>query len=77
MIKRDNAKYIFYSILFLVLSTLLYTANTLSISYKEALNVFVNNSLLSVLTNTSLYFFGQNDVALRLPFLIFYVLSVR
>ncbi|PLY04482.1 MAG: hypothetical protein C0625_16235 [Arcobacter sp.] len=76
MIKRDNAKYIFYSILFLVLSTLLYTANTLSISYKEALNVFVNNSLLSVLTNTSLYFFGQNDVALRLPFLIFYVLSV-
>jgi len=76
MINRDNAKYLFYLILFLVFSILLYTANTLSISYKEALNVFVNNSLLSILTNSSIYLFGQNDIALRLPFLIFYCLSV-
>ena len=77
MIFKDNTyRYIFYAILFIVLSILIYTANTLSISYKEALNVFVNNSLLSIFTNTSIYLFGQNDIALRLPFLIFYLLSV-
>jgi len=77
MILKDSTyKYIFYIALFIVLSILLYTANTLSISYKEALNVFVNNSLLTVLTNSSIYLFGQNDIALRLPFLIFYLLSV-
>ncbi len=73
----DNIyKYLFPSILFIVLSILLYTANNLSISYKEALNVFVNNSLLTILTNSSIYIFGQNDIALRLPFIIFYTLSV-
>lgn len=73
----DNTyKYLFYSILFIVLSILLLTANNLSISYKEALNVFVNSSLLSIITNTSIYIFGQNDIGLRLPFLLFYILSV-
>ena len=76
LLKDNRYKYIFFTILFVVLSILIYTANTLSISYKEALNVFVNNSLLSVLTNSSIYLFGQNDIALRLPFLIFYLLSV-
>ncbi len=73
----DNTyKVLFYSILFLVLSILLFTANSLSISYKEALNVFVNTSLLSIITNSSIYIFGQNDLALRAPFILFYFLSV-
>ncbi len=73
----DNTyKFLFFILLFIVLSILVYTANDLSISYKEALNVFVNNSLLSLLTNSSIYLFGQNDIALRLPFLIFYLLSI-
>lgn len=73
----DNTyKYLFSFILFIVLSILVFTANNLGISYKEALNVFVNNSLLTILTNSSIYLFGQNDIALRLPFLIFYALSV-
>ncbi len=73
----DNTyKYLFFFSLFIILSVLLYTANTLSISYKEALNYFVNNSILSLLTNISTYFFGQNDIALRLPFIIFYLLSI-
>tara|TARA_B100001063_G_scaffold73493_1_gene67661 strand:+ start:12667 stop:13818 length:1152 start_codon:yes stop_codon:yes gene_type:complete len=54
----------------------LFVANTLSISYKEALNVFVNTSVLTYITNISLYLFGQNDIALRLPFIILYILSV-
>ncbi|RXJ65730.1 hypothetical protein CRV08_14670 [Halarcobacter ebronensis] len=73
----DNTyKYLFYAILFVVLSQLFFAVETLSISYKEALNVFVNNSLLSLITKASIYFFGQNDFALRVPFLIFYLLSV-
>lgn len=55
---------------------LIFVSNTLSISYKEALNFFENNSLLSLLTNISTTIFGQNDIALRLPFLTFYFLSV-
>ena len=77
MIITDNTyKYSFYFLLFIILSILLYTANSLSISYKEALNFFVNSSLLTVLTNTSTYIFGQNDIALRLPFIVFYLLSI-
>ena len=73
----DNTyRYFFYSILFIVLSILLFTANSLSISYKEALNVFVNTSLLNIITNTSIYIFGQNDLALRVPFILFYTFSV-
>lgn len=54
---------------------LLLNISSLSISYKEALNLFVNSSLLSYLTQFSTYIFGFNDYALRLPFLIFYILS--
>lgn len=73
----DNTyKYLFVISLFIVLSLLVYTANTLSISYKEALNFFINNSMLTLLIKTSTYFFGQNDIGLRIPFIAFYILSV-
>jgi hypothetical protein len=54
---------------------LLLNIDTLSISYKEALNLYVNSSLLSYFTKLSTAFFGFNDYALRLPFLVFYILS--
>ena len=76
MISNNKYNYYFYTFLSLLVIVLLFTANTLSISYKEALNVFVNTSVLSVFTNSSIYLFGQNDIALRLPFIIFYILSV-
>lgn len=77
MILTSNAfKSIFYVIFFAVLLVLFYTANHMSISYGEALNVFKNTSILSVLTNISIKIFGQNDIALRLPFIIFYSLSI-
>ncbi|MDD2886527.1 MAG: hypothetical protein PHY66_01905 [Aliarcobacter sp.] len=50
-------------------------SNSLSISYKEALNVFVNTSVLSLIINSSIYVLGQNDIALRLPFILFYIFS--
>lgn len=68
--------YLFYFILSILVVILIYVSNTLSISYKEALNVFENSSVLTYITKTSIYIFGQNDIALRLPFTIFYTLSV-
>ncbi len=76
MIKTNSYNYLFSILLAFVVGILLYTTQTLSISYKEALNVFFNNSVLSIITNSSIYLFGQNDLALRLPFILFYTLSV-
>lgn len=74
---KTKYSYYFYSVLAFIVVVLVLKANSsLSISYKEALNVFVNNSLLTMVTNLSIYFFGQNDIALRLPFILFYALSV-
>lgn len=74
-----NSKYTiyFYIILAVVVSLLIFTANfSLSISYKEAINLFENNSVLSIITKSSIYFGGHNDLALRIPFIIFYLLSI-
>lgn len=77
MIANNKYNYYFYTSLSILVFILLLKADTsLSISYKEALNVFVNNSILSVITNISIYIFGQNDIALRLPFILFYLFSI-
>jgi hypothetical protein len=75
---NNKYKYYFYlTLLFLTFILLFKAGNSLSISYKEALNVFVNTSILSLITNTSIYLFGQNDIALRVPFILFYILSAQ
>lgn len=53
---------------------LLYLVSTFSISYKEAL-IFYSDipSLLSIITHISTNLFGQNDFALRVPFVLFYL----
>ena len=77
MITSNKYNYYFYTFLSILVFILLLKADTsLSISYKEALNVFVNNSILSVITNISIYIFGQNDIALRFPFILFYLFSI-
>ena len=76
MTNTNRYNYYFYALLTLLVFVLLFVSNTLSISYKEALNVFVNTSVLTYITKLSLYIFGQNDIALRLPFIVFYILSV-
>ena len=74
---NNKYNYNFYSFLLVLVFILLLKADmSLSISYKEALNVFVNNSILSYITKSSMYFFGQNDIAIRLPFILFYAFSV-
>lgn len=66
---------IFYILLVTLVVILIFVANSLSISYKEALNVFDNISLLRVITYVPLKLFGYNDIALRMPFIVFYALS--
>lgn len=63
-------------LLALFVVALVFVANGLSISYKEALNVYDNTSLLTLVTWPSLKLLGYNDIALRLPFIVFYVISV-
>ncbi|RXJ88646.1 hypothetical protein CRV01_11885 [Arcobacter sp. CECT 8983] len=69
-------RYLFLLFFSLVLSALVYNILDLSISYKEALNFFINNSILSIITNASTAILGQNDFGLRFPFLVFYIFSV-
>ena len=77
MISKNRYTLYFYTFLLVIVSILLFKVElSLSISYKEALNVFINKSMLTFITKTSLYLFGQNDIALRLPFILFYFFSV-
>ncbi|TLT01974.1 hypothetical protein FE245_00960 [Aliarcobacter cibarius] len=76
MMNQNRFKIYFFLLLIFITGLLfLKVEYSLSISYKEALNLFVNESVLSIITNISTYIFGQNDLALRGPFVIFYVLS--
>ncbi|MBL0687573.1 MAG: glycosyltransferase family 39 protein [Sulfurospirillum sp.] len=62
----------------IIISTLLllYGVDSLSISYKEAVILFEERSLLHYLVYFSTKLFGQNDLALRLPFIIFHIFSL-
>lgn len=70
-----------YNIAFTVLlildfTLLLYTADSFSISYKEAVIYFDEIYLLSKLVHISTSVFGQTDLGLRFPFILFYIGSV-
>ena len=67
---------IFISLLFISFLLLLNTANSFSISYDEAINYFYNFNELTILTQFSTSLFGQNNIALRLPFILIYLASV-
>ena len=64
--------------LFILLDTLLlfYGASTLSISYKEAVIFYNQNNFIHHLVRFSTSLFGQNDYALRLPFILFHLGSI-
>jgi len=58
-----------------MVGVLIFVADTLSISYKESLTFFNEVGLLNILSNYSTMLLGQNNIALRLPFILFYALS--
>ena len=55
---------------------LLYTANSLGISYSEAEIFFNKQNFLSHVLNLSVQIFGQTDIALRSVMIAFHVISV-
>ena len=64
----------FIGLILFHITVLLFLINDISISYKEALIFFQEDqSLLSSIINLSCSIFGQNDFALRAPFLLFYI----
>ena len=67
-----------FLLLILVISSVLltYGAQSISISYDEA-NIFFNeNNLVHYLAVYSTQLFGQNDLALRLPFILLHLASI-
>jgi len=65
----------FAGLLLLHIVILLFLVDTYSISSKEA-NIYFNGGMfnvLTIITNFSTTLFGQNDYALRVPFILFYV----
>lgn len=71
---------IYRVILYLILGVdafiLILQTSTISISYHEASLLYGDFSLLQLIIKFSLYLFGQNDLALRLPMIVFHILSV-
>jgi len=65
----------FFVLLAIAAVILIFVADTLSIGYKESLTYFDETGLLNQLTHFSTTIFGQNNIALRLPFIMFYSLS--
>ena len=66
----------FIGLLIFHFTVLLFLINDMSISYNEALIFFQDDkNLLSYIVNISCAIFGQNDFALRVPFLLLYICS--
>ncbi len=65
-----------YILLFIDLAFLLFGITQLDISYKEAVVFFDKHNFLHYLIKFSTLLFGQNDFALRFPFILFHLLSV-
>jgi hypothetical protein len=69
-------RYILFLILGLDTLFLLLKIDELSISYYEAEVLYGSLSFLQLFVKTSLYIFGNNDFALRLPMLLLHIMSV-
>ena len=63
-------------IIFLDLLFLLFGVHSLSISYNESIIFYEGRGFLHYLVRFSTYIFGQNDLALRAPFILFHLLSI-
>ena len=75
MLHTKSYNYYYFIILVGVILLLLFVANTLSISYKESLEYFNNESFISHIVHLSTSIFGHNNIAFRLPFILFYAIS--
>ncbi|MFA6197099.1 MAG: hypothetical protein WC656_10705 [Sulfurimonas sp.] len=69
-------KFLLFFIIGLDAFILILQTSTISISYHEASLLYGDFSFLQLITQASLYYFGQNDLALRLPMILLHMLSV-
>ncbi|HIP58947.1 MAG TPA: hypothetical protein EYH01_00800 [Campylobacterales bacterium] len=63
-------------IILIDIAFLLYGVSTISISYREAEIFYDQQNFVHYLAQFSTALFGQNDLALRLPFMVFHILSI-
>lgn len=71
-----NIKFFYMAAFVLTLLIVIFHAiSDLSISYQEAVVFFDKKSILHYIVVLSCKIFGQNDLGLRLPFVVFYLLS--
>jgi len=70
------ARYLYYFILFTDTLVLLVQTQNLSISFSEASLLYEKNSFLQSVINFSFSLFGQNDLSLRFPMIIFHLSSI-
>ena len=69
-------RFIFFSIILIDAVVLFFQTSELSISFSEAELLYGEFSFLQLIINISLFFFGQNDFALRLPMIVLHLLSI-
>ena len=70
-----NQRYILFLILGIDAFILFLKIPDLSISYSEAALLYGDTTFLQLIIKTSLYLFGQNDFALRMPMIAFHIAS--
>ncbi|QKF64542.1 PMT family membrane protein [Campylobacter corcagiensis] len=73
MLRDEN--FLFVLIFLINLVCLLFAISNLSISHYEAQIFFNSENLVSFLANLSCHLFGQNDFAVRLPFLLIHLIN--
>ncbi len=71
-----SVRNVLFIIILADLAFLLFGVSSLSISYKEATIFYEGKGFLHYLIQISTYLFGQNDFALRAPFILFHLLSI-
>ena len=71
-----NKKIILPFIIFIDFLFILYGVSEISISYKEAVVLYKSQDFLSYVVQFSTYIFGENDYALRGPFILMHLLSI-
>jgi len=71
-----SARLLLPLIIIVDIAFLLYGINNISISYAEAEIFYNQKNFVHFIAEFSTALFGQNDLALRLPFMIFHILSI-
>lgn len=65
----------FVTLLLFHISVLLFMSNDFSVAYKEVVLFETSHKISGILANIFPYFFGNEAIFIRLPFIIFYALS--